>query len=186
MITLIGGGARSGKSLYAEQQISRLSAPNRIYIATMDPGDDPENLARIAKHRAQRLGRGFHTVECPVGLEKVEIPAGSAVLLECLTNLLSNEMFGPKGAKSGAVERILAGADALCERASDVFFITNDINRDGCLYTDEVEEYRGNLSAICRHIAARADEVIEMCAGLPVYWKKQLLQGTIHDDLEQF
>lgn len=171
MIYLIGGGARSGKSTYAEELIAGIPGQQKIYIATMEPGDDPENHARIAKHRAQREDKGFATIECQTGLSEVTVPEGCTVLLECLANLLSNEMFSPSGAGRWAEEEILLGIDRLCARASQVFLITNDLYGDGESYAESVEQYRRSLAAISRYAAERADVVVELCAGIPVIWK---------------
>ena len=92
-IQLITGGSGSGKSAWGESWIAG-EAKGRplIYIATMRPGGE-EAKRRILRHRRQRAGRGFQTVECPEDLEKLKIPAGSGVLLECRSNLAANELY---------------------------------------------------------------------------------------------
>lgn len=171
MIALVSGGARSGKSSYAEERITAIPNPERIYIATMEPGRDPELLVRVERHREQRAAKGFRTIECQTGLEKLDVPKGSVVLLECLSNLLANEMFGEGGAAEEVVPRILSGVKKICDLAADVFIISNDIDSDGRSYDATVEAYRENLALLGRAIATDADEVIEVCAGIPVFWK---------------
>ena len=69
MMTLVTGGSGSGKSEYAERLAAAGGTP-RIYVATMIPWDD-EGRRRIEKHRAMRAGKGFETVECYTGLERL-------------------------------------------------------------------------------------------------------------------
>lgn len=86
MLTLIIGGAASGKSEYAEHLAAAAPGP-RVYLATMRR-HDAECEARIEKHRAARAGRGFVTCEREAGLSGLALPAGTrTVLLEDLGNL---------------------------------------------------------------------------------------------------
>lgn len=94
MFTLVVGGAASGKSEYAEQLILRAGALPRYYVATMEPFG-AEARARIARHRVLRAQKRFETIECPVGLSRVLLPARGAALLECLSNLAANELYSP-------------------------------------------------------------------------------------------
>ena len=85
MFTLVIGGAASGKSEYAESLL--LGAPGpRYYLATMEPMEDAECRARIEKHRRQRAGKGFVTIERGVDLAGLALPARGDVLLEDLGN----------------------------------------------------------------------------------------------------
>src|SRR5258708_22381527 len=95
--TLVLGGARSGKSAFAEKLIGD-SGLARIYLATATSGDD-EMKARIAHHRAQR-GEGWTTIEEPLALVDAltrEATHGRAVLVDCLTLWLSKLMFAQRG-----------------------------------------------------------------------------------------
>ena len=105
MMTLVVGGAASGKSAYAERLIARLDAAHRVYLATMEP-IGAEAAQRIEKHRAMREDGGFETVECYVNLLTVELPPDSAVLLEDIGNLCANELFSPDGSGEAAAESI--------------------------------------------------------------------------------
>src|SRR5947208_878812 len=91
-LTLVLGGARSGKSRHAEDLVIRLPRP-WIYVPTPEPLDD-EMTARIAAHRTRRDAR-WQTVEAPRDLcgALVGLPAGAAVLVDCLTLWLSNLML---------------------------------------------------------------------------------------------
>ena len=83
MLALVSGGSASGKSRFAEDLAAGRSAGTRIYVATMQVWDE-ESRRRVARHRAMRAGKGFATVERPLDLERLEVPAGSTVLLEDL------------------------------------------------------------------------------------------------------
>ena len=128
MLSVIIGGAGSGKSAFAEDLVCRLPG-QRLYIATMT-AKDAESLRRIAKHREARAGRGFQTLERGLNLAgAVEfgdgIPKQANVLLEDLANLLANEMFGPNNGGPDAVWRGLEGLRSRCASltvvSSDVF-----------------------------------------------------------------
>lgn len=162
MLTLVIGGAASGKSEYAEARVLTLPG-RRIYIATMEPFDD-ECRARIRKHRAMRAEKGFETVECYTGLAAALIPPGSNVLLECLGNLTANELFSPNGGGEAAVIR---GVDALCEKCENLTVVTNEVFSGGDAYEAGTLEYLRVLARVNRYIAAKADEVTELVCGIP-------------------
>ena len=89
MVTLVIGGAASGKSEFAEGLVLAAGDLPRYYIATMQPFDG-ECRARIRRHRAMRAQKGFETIERYTGLSGVTLPRRSAVLLECVSNLAAN------------------------------------------------------------------------------------------------
>lgn len=95
MLTLVLGGAASGKSGYAESLVLKTALP-RYYIATMQVWD-AECAARVEKHRKMRAAKQFETVECPLHLENIHLPARGTVLLEDLGNLTANELYDPAG-----------------------------------------------------------------------------------------
>ncbi len=166
MLTLVIGGAASGKSEYAESQVLKLDG-HRVYLATMQAYDD-EGRARVAKHRRNRADKGFETVEQPVDLEKAlpRIPAGSNVLLEDLTNLAANERYRPE-----KIDPMTCGDDAISHRLAEVDADTDDAGRadDQTLLTPEY--YRGRtdeerileavrrLAAHCGHLTIVTGEV---------------------------
>ena len=96
MLTLVLGGAASGKSGYAESLVLKTALP-RYYIATMQVWD-AECAARVEKHRKMRAAKQFETVECPLHLENIRLPARGTALLEDLGNLTANELYDPAGA----------------------------------------------------------------------------------------
>ncbi|MCR5719421.1 MAG: bifunctional adenosylcobinamide kinase/adenosylcobinamide-phosphate guanylyltransferase, partial [Lachnospiraceae bacterium] len=96
MITLIIGKPDSGKSLMAEELLSKNPNRDHIYLATMKVCDEA-GIKRIEKHRKQREGKGFTTLELCYEISKatsfIKDPQNSAVLLECISNLVGNEMY---------------------------------------------------------------------------------------------
>ena len=179
MLTLVTGGAASGKSEYAERLAAACDGP-RVYIATMRPLDK-ESVARIEKHRAARADRRFSTIERYHDLKGLRLPCGTnAVLLECMSNLAANELFG------GPVELTEENAAALTEKTADkitadlfrlrencghLVLVTNDIFADRDGETTLVQAYKQVLGTVNCRMAAAADTVIEVTAGIADVWK---------------
>lgn len=176
MITLILGGSGSGKSAYAENYLLRTAGDKKkYYIATMQIWD-AEMQAKVDRHHRLRQGKGFTTIEQPTALEKAVLqmePAG-AVLLECMSNLTANEMFSKAEPtdRQTVIERILRGVEALSKQADPLIIVTNNVFEDGIVYDDSTMEYIEALGRINERLAAEADEVVEVVAGIP-QWIKQ-------------
>ena len=162
MLSLIIGGSASGKSEYAERHVLRLPG-RRIYLAAMEPWDD-ECRARIAKHRAARAGRGFETVERYRELSGLTVPPDGNILLEDLSNLLANEMFGPEGRGPDAVYDGLRSLRAQCLHLT---VVTNEIFSGGTDYAGDTHAFLCALGALNRQLAEEADFVCEVVCGLP-------------------
>ncbi len=169
MLILVSGGSGSGKSEFAEGLVVSSGLKERVYLATMQVWDQ-ESVRRVERHRAMRAGKGFATLECPTGLERLEVPAGSAVLLEDLSNLSANEYFSDD--REGAFERVLAGIQRAAARAELLVVVTNELYSDGVRYDPETAAYLELLARLNRAIAARADGVYEVVCGIPVAWKE--------------
>ena len=122
MLTLVIGGAASGKSAYAESLCLRSPLP-RTYLATMQVWD-AECAARVAKHRAMRAEKQFATVEAPLHLDRVALPRRGTVLLEDLGNLTANELYDPNGAGTYTVPAILAGVEHLLTQCEEVILVS--------------------------------------------------------------
>ena len=91
----------------------------RVYIATMFPFDE-ESKKRVQRHRNMRSGKGFETIECYTDLAQVRVSKGSTVLLECMSNLVANEMFQENGAHERTVQEILKGVKSLLAQAGNL------------------------------------------------------------------
>ena len=170
MLILITGGSGSGKSAFAEERVLSLGEARRFYIATMYPYD-PESKKRVERHRRQRAGKGFETVERYTDLLHLELPEDSVVLLECMSNLVANEMFLEGGAKGAAVPLVLVGVRQLARRVRHLVIVTNEIFSEAASYEGETALYQAYLGAINQGIAAMADEVVEVVYGIPQYIK---------------
>jgi adenosylcobinamide kinase/adenosylcobinamide-phosphate guanylyltransferase len=162
------GGARSGKSRYAEQLIAG-EPPPRIFVATAE-ALDPEMAERIAHHRARRKD-DWRTVEVPRDLTGTlaAIPAGTAVLVDCVTLWLSNLLL------AGAdVEAEIAALDqALMQTPNKVVLVGNEV---GCGIVPEnalARRFRDLQGSVNQRLAARADRVVLVVAGLPMVLKGQ-------------
>ena len=105
-IQLILGPNNSGKSLYAEDQAVTFSEFPLFYLATMIPQTD-ENNHRIEKHRIQRMGKGFQTIEEPWNIHTLDLPSNAVVLLEDASNLLANGIFSYNSNVAECYDRIL-------------------------------------------------------------------------------
>lgn len=169
MLTLVIGGAASGKSEFAENLVLTLPG-RRVYVATMEPYDG-ECLARIEKHRRQRAGKGFLTLERYRDLGGLEVPTGANVLLECMSNLLANELYSPQGGGSAAV---LGGVERLCARCANLTIVTNEVFSGGKDYEGDTLRYLRALGSVNRALAARANRVVEV-----VYGCANVLKGRL-------
>ena len=165
---LITGGVRNGKSSFGE---SLFTGGKLCYIATMyrNPKDE-ETTARIARHREQRAGRGFDTLERLTDLAALPLAGYDGALLECLPNLLANEMFMTEDG-SNAENAAMAGLDALLAAVPKVVVITNDVFSDGIEYAKETMQYMDSLARLNNALASRADEVYELVCGIPLRLK---------------
>ena len=168
MLILVTGGAASGKSEFAESLILRSKARPLVYLATMEIWD-AEDRKRVARHRLLRKDKGFETVEASRHLDRVLLPGNSAVLLECMSNICVNECFGPDGF-DGAYQRIFRGLTHLQAQCRDLVIVSNELFSDGRTYTPESEAYKQILARLNRDVAAMADQVWEVCCGIPILW----------------
>lgn len=197
MIHLVTGGSGSGKSEYGEGLILDISDGERFYIATMEPsGREAER--RIARHRKLRAGKGFFTIERPRDLGGLILPGEGRknVLLECVSNLAANEMFG--GGACGSAEpageagacgpaelagetgpdrltelarRIVSDIRSLARQADHLVIVTNQVGEDGCCYDRETREYIALVGRVNQELAKLADQVTEVVFGIPVVVK---------------
>ena len=194
MLHIVYGGSASGKSSYAESFAMSLQGDGRLlYIATMYPYKwntteiDPETMQRIERHRAMRADKGFDTVECYRHVEHIVAKRQDVLLLECMSNLLANEMYLEPDANAGSdmaetmspvSKKIVQALINLSTRVQDVVIVTNDVFSDGgsLTYDESTREYVKNLAEINCALAREAATVTEVVCGIPVKIKgdKQL------------
>jgi adenosylcobinamide kinase / adenosylcobinamide-phosphate guanylyltransferase len=167
-VTLVLGGARSGKSRYAECLVESAAAGG-IYCATAEAGD-AEMARRIAAHRARR-GSFWRTIEEPLALAPViaaEAWPNRPLLIDCLTMWLSNLLLA---------ERPIEGeAEALCAAsrvaAGPVVLVANEVGMGLVPETSIGRRFRDAAGRLNQQIAALADRVVFVAAGLPLVLKE--------------
>ena len=164
---LVLGGARSGKSAYA-QGLAESAGPERIYLATAEAGD-AEMAARIARHKADR-GHGWTTVEEPLALAEALAAAarpGRAALVDCLTLWLSNLMLA--GRDVGA--EIARLAEAIGALEGPAVLVSNEVGLGLVPETELGREFRDWQGRANRMVAQACDAVVVVAAGLPTLTK---------------
>ena len=169
MLTLVVGGAASGKSAYAERLVLQTALP-RYYLATMQVWD-AECAARVEKHRRMRADKQFETLECPLHLGTVRLPARGTALLEDLGNLTANELYDPAGAGEAAASAILDGLGRLAAQCEHLVVVSNEVFSGGADYAGDTDRYLKALAQVNNAFAARADAVVRVVCGIPVYYK---------------
>jgi adenosylcobinamide kinase/adenosylcobinamide-phosphate guanylyltransferase len=165
-LTLVLGGARSGKSRYALELAER-TASQRLFIATAAAADE-EMAARIARHRAER-GEGWTTLETTRDLNGAlkGARAGSVALVDCLTLWLANLVFA--GDDIGAeIERLCDSVGAL---AGPVVFVSNEVGLGIVPETPLGRDFRDWHGKLNQRVAAACDAVVFIAAGLPIALK---------------
>ena len=165
-IILITGGARSGKSLWAESRT--LSFPGRpVYIATAE-ALDAEMRERIARHQARR-GNDWIEREAPLALVEAldASDGGGARLVDCLTLWLSNLMHADRDCAQEAAHL----ADALARQSSPVVLVTNEVGLGIVPENRMARDFRDHAGRLHQMIAACATDVYFVAAGLPLKMK---------------
>lgn len=166
-VTLVLGGARSGKSRFAEQLMARVPR-NRAYLATAEVFDD-EMAERVRLHREQR-GPDWRTVEAPLALPEVlqrETEKGDAILVDCLTLWLSN-LMGADRDIDAETARLTA---SLPQLGGPVVFVANEVGLGIVPDNALARRFRDHAGRLNQVIAAAADQVFFIAAGLPLRLK---------------
>ena len=165
--TFVLGGARSGKSRFAVE--SHRAAPRVDFVATAQPRD-PDMAARIARHRAERPAH-WRTLEEPY--ELVPLLRGSTadvVIVDCLTLWVSNLML--RGDADDWIVKQAEDLGALLSlRATDVTLISNEVGEGVHPSTTEGRRFRDLLGSVNQRVAATADRLVLMVAGVPLVVK---------------
>ena len=177
MMTLVIGGSGSGKSEFAENYCMKLAKDQqKYYIATMQVYDE-EGHRKVLRHQMLRAGKGFLTIEQPVDVERAfeKMNVGErAALLECMSNLVANEMFTNMKpvAEDDVVEKIVTAVREIKEQLSHLVIVSNNVFEDGKSYDSMTMAYIRAMGRINERLAGMADEVIEVVVGIPVMVKK--------------
>lgn len=169
MIVFIGGSG-SGKSEIAENTAVKINNSELVYIATMQPFDE-ESQKRIKRHQRMRQSKNFKTIECFTGLDKVIIKRDTTVLLECMSNLVANEIFSEEGAKEDTLLAVKKGIKHLVGQTDNLLVVTNNIFEDGIRYNSETVKYMKTLGEVNQWLCLSADNVFEVVHGIPVELK---------------
>lgn len=169
MITLILGGARSGKSRHAEQLAQAKQKPV-LYIATATALDD-EMTARIAHHQ-QRRPADWQLLECPLALSAtlaIEAKKNQTILIDCLTLWLNNQLFqAPQQSFSVLFDELIASIE---NSQADIIFVANEVGL-GIIPLGEISRtFVDEAGRLNQRLAQIADKVFFIAAGLPLQLK---------------
>lgn len=162
-LTLVLGGARSGKSRHAEGLVEAQAGP-WLYIATAQAFDD-EMRARIALHR-ERRPPGWITRDAPLDLAQAirEAPAGRPILVDCLTLWLTNVMLAGHD-----VAAAVADLDETCAAApGPLVLVSNEVGLGIVPDNALARRFRDHAGLLHQRLASRAGRVVMMVAGLPL------------------
>lgn len=165
-LTLVLGGARSGKSRYGEDLVSSMKPP-WIYLATAQ-AFDAEMEARIAEHRARR-GVDWLTRDAPIDLPSAILssPNGQPVLIDCLTLWLTNLMLAEHDIDAWTLKLL----DCLGKSPGPLVMISNEVGLGIVPENALARRFRDEAGRLHQRLAGRADRVVLMVAGLPIVAK---------------
>lgn len=165
-LTLVLGGARSGKSRHAEALV-RSVKKGCVYIATAQAFDD-EMRERIARHRADRPA-DWTTIEAPLDLAETiaTLPTGRPILVDCLTLWLSNTMLADSDVDA-ACDTLL---ESLRKAAAPVLCVSNEVGLGIVPDNALARRFRDAQGTLNQRVAAQASRVVLMTAGLPLVLK---------------
>jgi len=202
MLYIVTGGSGSGKSEFAEKLTLSLKNEDEInagtdsglggkllYVATMKPlAHDEEMDKKILRHQNMRAGKGFDTVECYENIGNLQLGCKNTVLIECMSNLLANEMYGAKGCITGmnfssdnasqsarelVKKHIVDPIVSISRHVKNLVVVTNEVFNDGRLYEYHTETrlYIELLGCINQELVAHANGFVEVFCGIPL-WQK--------------
>ena len=200
MIVLVVGGAKSGKSMFAQNLSKSLneSLKNPIngqldgeierevgklyYVATMNPYD-LEDLKRIENHLREREGYGFNTIEETLNMSKVSslIKEEDTVLIDSITSLVTNYMFRGKEFYKDVSDDILSGMVILSgileiiNNSKNVVIVSDYLFSDSIQYDCYTENFRKEIGVVNRKLAKIADTVVECSYGNIIYHKGKVI-----------
>ncbi len=172
-MTLVIGGASSGKSEYAESIFAGSKDIDKYYIATMKVSSD-EDRKRVERHLSLRNGKGYKTIEQEKDVCKISFFSRGDAILEDLPNLLANEMF--EDINSVPEASLVAGKITedilkLNKHFDSLVIVSDNVFDDGEIYDEFTVNYLKALSIIHRKLSEQCDQVIEVVAGIPIIHK---------------
>ncbi|WMI95633.1 bifunctional adenosylcobinamide kinase/adenosylcobinamide-phosphate guanylyltransferase [Bacteroides fragilis] len=168
-IILITGGARSGKSSYAERLALSLS-PNPVYLATSRIWDE-EFRQRVLRHQANR-GPEWTNIEEEKELSRHSLQ-GRVVLIDCVTLWCTNYFFDLEADTDKALAAIKTEFDRLTEQEAIFIFVTNEIGMGGTSENLIQRKFTDMQGWMNQYIATRANQVLLMVSGIPVKVKDE-------------
>lgn len=206
MLYIVTGGSGSGKSEFAEKLTLSLKSEDGInagidvgtdsglggklwYVATMKPlAHDEEMDKKILRHQNMRAGKGFDTIECYENIGSLWLRDVDTALIECMSNLLANEMYGAKGCLAGMdfssgnasesgrkliKKHIVEPIINMSNQMRNLVVVTNEIFNDGRSfeYDAETRLYMELLGYINQELVAASNGFVEVFCGIPL-WQK--------------
>lgn len=168
-VTLVIGGARSGKSRYAEK-LALSWSKDPVYVATSRIWDD-DHRARIARHKRDR-GPEWETMEQEKTLSQMKV-TGRVVVVDCVTLWLTNYFVDEKQDHDAALSAIKSEFDRTVELNNHFVFVTNEIGQGVHAHTESGRKFTDAQGFFNQHIAARANRVVLLVAGIPVEVKNE-------------
>jgi adenosylcobinamide kinase/adenosylcobinamide-phosphate guanylyltransferase len=172
-ITLIVGGARSGKSRLAQKLAARY--PSVVFVATATPVDD-EMRRKIERHKAERPPEWI-TVEEPISVDAVVrewAPRAGVMLVDCLTLYTANLLSMANSNAENVLTRVQSLLEALRKAETSIVLVSNDVGSGIVPAYPSGRAFRNLLGEINQEVAAIADNVAFMVAGLPLWLKGRL------------
>lgn len=165
MITLVTGGQRSGKSMFAEKiTLDRCSSP--YYLATAHVWDD-DFRHRVELHK-ERRGPQWTTIEECLKIGDLDIPSGSMVLLDCLTLLATNWFFECNENPEDALVQLTVELDLLFAKKLNCIVVTNEVGLGGISENALQRKFADLQGSVNQYVASVADEVYMVVSGIPV------------------
>ncbi|MFD2923728.1 bifunctional adenosylcobinamide kinase/adenosylcobinamide-phosphate guanylyltransferase [Halobacillus naozhouensis] len=173
MMTFVCGGVRSGKTSYAEGWMLQSNLSHLHYVAT-GVVTDSEMQERVFRHQKDRKQsrRSWQTWEQPTTIDQLSFTEDDAVLLDCLTTWVTNEMMVPQGKRpDDLIDFLIEQLDRLIADTGELYIISNDLTRDLPSSSELVQDYLYILGTIHKYVIRQADQAIEMVFGQPIFHK---------------
>jgi len=175
VLTLVLGGARSGKSRHAQSLAAAAGGPVLVVAtaAPVSPDEDPEMAARIARHRADRPSH-WKTLEAPLDVVAAVRSAETVVLVDCVTIWISNLLYEHRALERPSREKkILGEIEALAAvlRKSEAIAVSNQVGEGIVPETPLAREFRDLQGQANQILAREASRVVLLVAGIPLTLK---------------